>query len=183
MASHSEISSFSFPCFHHSIYLFRFLTYSLFFYLGAGVWSISGRSTWSMRIATDSHLSLLLKSLIRRVTSAISFFQLLLLGFAYRFFSILQSFDMPNQDFFWYSLSLSSCPMWLAFHFGWFPYFAPYSYRITIAMRYLCHSLYEISHIVDSTFQHICSGTILCTLHHKIGLPPCRRQFPDTLHI
>jgi len=28
-----------------------------------------------------------------------------------------------------------------------------------------------MSYIVHSTFQHICSGTILCTLHHTAGPP------------
>jgi len=85
MASHSEISSSSFPCFHHSILLFRYLTRSLFFDLRDGFWSSSGRSTWSMCVATDSHLLLLLKSLIRRVTSA-SVFPAFLLGIYIYFF-------------------------------------------------------------------------------------------------
>ena len=66
MASHSDISSSSLPCFDHSILLFRYLTCSLFFDLRDGFWSISDRSTWSMCIATDSHLLLLLKSLMRQ---------------------------------------------------------------------------------------------------------------------
>jgi len=45
------------------------------------------------------------------------------------------------------------------------------------------HSRHEISYIVHSTFWHICSGTILCTLHQKTGPPPCWGQFLDTLHI
>jgi len=65
MASHSEVSSSSFPCFHHSILLFRYLTCSLFFDLSDGFWISSGRNTRSMCIVTDSHLLLLLKSLIR----------------------------------------------------------------------------------------------------------------------
>jgi len=44
MTSHSEISSSSFPCFHHSILLFRYLTCSLFLYLSDGFWN-SGRNT------------------------------------------------------------------------------------------------------------------------------------------
>jgi len=111
------------------------------------------------------------------------FFQLFLLGFAHSFFSILQFFDMPNQDFFGFSLSLSSCPMWWAFHFGWFPYSAPCSYHIAIATRYIYHSRHKMSHIVHSTFRHTCSGTILCTLHHTAGPPVFWGQYPDTLHI
>ena len=62
IASHSEISSSRFPCFHHSIPLFKYLTCSLFFYLSDGFWSRSSRNTWSMWIATGSHLLLPLKS-------------------------------------------------------------------------------------------------------------------------
>jgi len=182
MASHSEISSSSFPCFHHFILLFKYLTRSLFFDLRCGFWSSSGKSTWSVCIATDSHLLLLLKSLIRQVTSAISVFPAFPLGICISFFSILQFFDVPNQDFFWFSLSLSSCPMWQAFHFGWFPYFTPCSYHIAIAIRYVCHSHQKISYIGHSTFQHTCSGNILCTLDHKTG-PHRRKKFPDTFHI
>ena len=79
MAPHSVISS-SFPCFHNSIILFRNLTCYLIFDLRDGFWSISGRSTWSMCIAIDSHLLLLLKSLIKRVTSTISVFLAFPLG-------------------------------------------------------------------------------------------------------
>jgi len=53
-----------------------------------------------MCIATDYHLLLLLKSLVRQVTSAISVFPAFPLGIVTVFFSILQFFSMPNQDFF-----------------------------------------------------------------------------------
>ena len=50
-------------------------------------------------------------------------------------------------------------------------------------MCHVCHSRHEISHTDHLTFQHICSGNIVCTLHDKTGPPLCRRQFLDKLHI
>ena len=183
MASHSEISSSSFPCFHHSCLLFRYLTCSLFFYLRDGFWSSSGRSIWSMCIATDSHLLLLLKSLIRRVTSAISAFPAFPLGICIYFFFHFTIFWYTESRLFLIFLKSFILPHVIGIYLWMISVFCSSQHRITIAMHYVCHSLYRKSHIVNPTFQHICSGTILCILHHKPGPPSCRRQFPDTLYI
>jgi len=82
MASHSEISSCSFPRFYHFILLFKYLTCSLFFYLSDGFWNSCGRNTCSICtcIVTGSHFLLWLKSPIRQDTSAISVFPSFPLG-------------------------------------------------------------------------------------------------------
>ena len=58
IASHTEISSCSFPCFHHFILLFKYFTCSLFTNLHGDFWNASGRNTCSMWIATGSHFLL-----------------------------------------------------------------------------------------------------------------------------
>jgi len=82
------------------------------------------------------------------------FFQLFLLGFAYIFFHLTIFWYAESRLFliFFNSFILAhviGISLWVI------PYFSPCSYRITIAMCYVCHSLYNISDILHSTFQHI----------------------------
>jgi len=113
VASHSEISSSSFPCFHHSILFFRYLRCSLFFELSDVFWSSSGRNTWSMWIANDSHILLLLKSPMRWDTPGLQFvfFRLFLLGFTCSFFPSYNFLICQIQTFsgFFYIFHLAPC--------------------------------------------------------------------------
>ena len=101
IVSHSEISSSSFPCFHHSILLFKYLTRSLCFYLSDGFWSSNGRNTWSMWIATGSHLLQPLKSPIRWDTSSMNVFPAFPLGICPPLMtSLTKNPHPPSQKFF-----------------------------------------------------------------------------------
>ena len=91
---------------------------------------------------------------------------------------------MPNQDFFWFSWSLSSCSMWYAFHFTLGGFLFLLLAAIAQSLQHVMSIIVFTKYLLLST-QHsdICSGTILYTLHHKTGPPPCWGQFPDTLHV
>jgi len=141
--------------FHSFVQVFDM--FSVFLILSDGFWSSSGKC-----IATRSHLLLLLKSLIRRDTSAISVFPTFPLGICISFFFHLTIFWYAQSRLFLIFFKSFILPHVIHVSQWVFPYFGPCSYRITIAMRY---SLYKISDIVHSTFQHICSDTIFCTLH------------------
>ena len=88
MDLHSYMSSCSFLCFHHPIFLFKYLICSLFLVLNDGFWSTSRRKICSMWIATATHFLLKLKSTIRRDILEIDFIPGFPLGICIQFFSI-----------------------------------------------------------------------------------------------
>jgi len=140
MDLHFYMSSCSFLCFHHPIFLFKYLICSLFLDLNDGFWSTSRRKICSMWIATATHFLLKVEEYYKTR------------HFGNRFYSWFSSWDL-HTIFFHLTNFLHAQFILSDFHdvFHHAPYYRcfflsdPLILGIPISMYYLCGSLHSIS--------------------------------------